>query len=69
MSDGIKVTILEDGTIRLETDAISPAQHLSAEQLVSTISRLSGGEVTITKKRAHGAHVHVHGQQQESEGA
>lgn len=57
MSDAIKVEILDDGTIKIETDPISPANHLSAEQLLDAISRLSGGEVTKTKKHSHG-HVH-----------
>ncbi len=63
--DGIKVTILQDGTIKVETDPISQANHLSAEQLLDAISRLSGGEVTTTRKhshaRVHGAHTHEHG--------
>ena len=63
MADSIKVEILADGTIKVETDPISPANHLSAEQLVDAISRLTGGEVTKTKKHSHvhGAHArHVH---------
>ncbi len=63
--DGIKVTILQDGTIKIETDPISPANHLSAQQLLDAISRLSGGEVTKTRKHSrahvHGAHRHEHG--------
>ncbi len=63
--DGIKITILQDGTIKVETDPIYQANHLSAEQLLDAISRLSGGEVTKTKKQSHahmhGAHTHEHG--------
>ncbi len=62
--DGIKVTILQDGTIKIETDTVSRPNHLSAEHLLDAISRLSGGEVTKTKKHlhahVHGAHTHEH---------
>ena len=41
--DSIKVAILEDGTIRVETDQISPAAHVSAEQLLDTIHAAHAG--------------------------
>jgi len=63
--DRIKVTILQDGTIKIETDPISQANHLSAEHLLDAISRFSGGEVTKTKKHSrahvHEAHTQEHG--------
>jgi hypothetical protein len=67
MGDAIKVRILEDGTIKIETDPISPANHLSAEQLVDAISRLAGGEVTTTKKHSH-THTHVKHTQDQGHG-
>ncbi len=63
--DAIKVTILQDGTIKVETDPISQANHLSAEQLLDAISRLSGGEVTKTKKHSR---AHVHGERSHEHG-
>ena len=56
--DKIEIEILDDGTIRLETDTISPANHLSADQFLKEIERLTGGTTTKTKNR-HG-HVHHH---------
>lgn len=61
--DIIKVTITEDGLVKLETDQISNANHLTAERLVRGIAQVAGG-VTSKKQRvkhthgAHGTHVH-----------
>lgn len=56
IEDKIEIEILDDGTIRLETDTISPANHLSADQFLKEIERLTGGTTTKTKNR----HRHVH---------
>lgn len=48
--DAIKVEILEDGTISVETDAISGVNHLSADQLLSHLAKLAGGAVTRAKR-------------------
>lgn len=55
--DEIKIDILPDGTIRFETDAISPASHHNAEEFLKFIEQMSGGATEI--KRKHG-HVHTH---------
>jgi hypothetical protein len=31
--DELHVTIIEDGRVRLETDTVSPANHLGADEL------------------------------------
>ena len=63
--DSIAITILDDGTIRVETDQISPANHLSADQFLKEIERLAGGEITKTKNRHGHQHVitHTHAKQ------
>ena len=50
MADQIKIKILADGTIRVETDKISGANHLNCEQFLREISKLAGGEITIKSK-------------------
>lgn len=58
MNDTLKMIILEDGTIRTDTDRVSAPNHQSAEAFLSDITRATGGEATRTRK-AHG-HVHQH---------
>lgn len=55
--DEITITILEDGTIRMETDNISGPNHLNAEQFLAQVGRLAGGETKSTRKSA--AHTHA----------
>lgn len=49
--DTIKITILEDGTIRTETDTISAPNHKSAETFMAQTEKLAGGKVTTVDKR------------------
>ncbi len=57
-SDEIKITILADGTIKVETDGVGQANHLSADKLLATMARLAGGTTeTIRKPQAH-THAH-----------
>lgn len=58
--DTINIEILEDGTIKIEADKVSQANHLSAEQLLHETVKLAGGPSKVTKKQGH---VH-HGQKQ-----
>ena len=48
--DAINIKILDDGTIRVETDKISGPNHLGAEQFLREMSKLAGGTVEIKKK-------------------
>lgn len=63
--DNIKITILEDGTIKTETDKVSAPNHSNAENFLSNMAKMAGGE---TKRRrrgaaeAHGHHTHEHGE-------
>jgi hypothetical protein len=59
MSDKINITILEDGTITIETDSISPSNHVSADQFLEMVERLAGNK-TSEKAKAKGL-THKHG--------
>lgn len=61
MADKIKVTILEDGTIKTETDVVSAANHQNAEGFLRTVFSFAGGLFTRKMKHSHGAHSHSHG--------
>ena len=58
--DTLIIDILEDGTIRVETDQISPANHLNADQFLKFLAELAGGEVVKTKNRHAHTHHHAH---------
>ena len=63
--DRIKVSILKDGTIRVETDPISAPNHVNATALLKQIATLAGGEVTIEKRTDHHEHGHFHEHEEE----
>jgi hypothetical protein len=58
MADTIKIEILEDGTVRFETDKISGANHASADEFLAEVEILLGGKITIEHKKDR--HVYVH---------
>ena len=60
--DALAIEILDDGTIKISTDSISPANHLSADNFLKFISELVGGETTKTKNRHAHTHQHTHEQ-------
>ena len=59
MSDTIKWEILEDGTVSIETDAISGQNHLSADELLESLAGMLGGPEKIEERKGH-AHKHRH---------
>lgn len=62
MADIINFEILEDGTISMKTDEISLTNHMSADQLLADLEKLTGGNVQFkANPDAKGkAHVHSH---------
>lgn len=50
--DKMQIQVLDDGTISVKTDEISKEKHISADEFISMINNLMGGEVkkTPTKK-------------------
>ena len=57
MSDKMKIEILEDGTISVETDKISGTNHHSADDFLKEIKKLGGGSCETNKKKV--AHSHI----------
>ena len=50
--DKMQITILDDGTIKVETDKISPINHMTAESFLRNIAMASGGKQE--RKHKHG---------------
>ena len=60
-SDELLFEILEDGTIKMTSDQVGPANHKSADELLTFLAKLAGGDRTISKRREGHAHAHEHG--------
>ena len=62
--DTIQITVLEDGTIKLETDRVSGPNHLNAEGFIREVFKLAGGTGRRTLKTNaslhHALHQHTH---------
>jgi hypothetical protein len=58
--DKITIEILDDGTIKTSTDAISGANHMNAEQFLKEIGRLAGGSVKRILKVGASLHEAFH---------
>jgi len=50
--DTIKITVLEDGTIKAETDKISQVNHSTAEAFMRNLATAGGGQQV--RKHKHG---------------
>ena len=64
-TDVIHVEVLQDGTIKTETDSVSEANHSNAEDFLKEMFRLAGGASELEFKRpisveenSHGHHHH-----------
>lgn len=58
-SDTLKITILDDGTIKTVSDAVSAANHDNAERFLRAMAVLAGGK-TERKARTDKPHTHHH---------
>lgn len=58
--DNMIIEILEDGTIKTTTDAISGANHQNAEEFLKSMARLAGGETVRVKRNDRREHGHTH---------
>jgi methylmalonyl-CoA mutase cobalamin-binding subunit len=56
--DKFTVTVQDDGTIKVETDAIGMANHANAEEFMRFLARAMGGEVIRTKTGQTHSHAH-----------
>jgi hypothetical protein len=67
MAEGInqiRMRILEDGTISINTDAFTEEAHVTAEELINDTIKLAGGEHKIVERKTpdfHHHHSHDHG--------
>lgn len=62
-SDTIKITILDDGALKMETDSVSAPNHGNAEIFLKEIARLAGGTSEVKRKGKHShTHTHQHGE-------
>jgi len=57
----IKWKILEDGTVSIETDSLEGPNHLSADELLTQLAEVLGGEVTTKKKSRFHVHADLSG--------
>jgi hypothetical protein len=48
--DSMLITVLPDGTLKIESDRISDTNHMSAEAFLRDANKLMGGEVTRRRK-------------------
>jgi hypothetical protein len=62
--DELNIEILTNGDVKVTTDKISPANHMTAEGLIAFLSKLLGGE----SKRTRRNDVHHHGHEHHHEG-
>jgi hypothetical protein len=58
--DTMTIEILEDGTIRTTTDAVSGANHANAEQFLRWVAQQAAGETSRVKRNDAAAHSHAH---------
>lgn len=64
--DKLVIEILEDGTIKTTSDAVSAANHDNAEQFLRAMARLAGGEtMRETRKDIKEHHHHMHHTEEE----
>lgn len=60
MADKLIIEVLEDGTIKTTTDAVSAANHANAEGFLRQMATLAGGKSERTRRHGHGHHAHTH---------
>ena len=56
----LDIEILADGTIKTTTDPVSAANHASADEFLSELTKLTGGERSVSRRKGRGP-VHTHG--------
>ena len=57
--DTMSIEILEDGTVSVTTDKISDTNHVSADEFLAEVEKLTGG-ARHTEKRKNHYHTHAH---------
>lgn len=57
----IKIEILEDGTLKIETDKVGETVHKNAEDMLAFLAQELGGDVKAWNKHGHAHHGHGQG--------
>ena len=65
MADVIRVKILDEGSLKIETDKVSGANHTNAEGLLREMTKAMGGDIERVRKGSgnhthDGMHYHEH---------
>ena len=62
MKNDMDITILEDGTVRVQTGEVGGPEHLVAEKMLAWLAKELGGESTRVRRghTHHHHHEHVH---------
>ena len=60
MADSMQIEILADGTMKVTTDKVSMANHMSAEKFMKGVAEMLGGTVTKLKRKGRTSHTHSH---------
>ena len=58
MADTLEIEILPDGSLKILTEDVSSANHRNAEDLLSFMAKLSGGERKREKRKHEHGHTH-----------
>ena len=58
--DRMKVKILGDGVLSVDTDAISKTNHISADELIEMMEDFIGEIKEVEKKKVSHSHLHQH---------
>ena len=67
--DTMNIEILPDGSLKITTDVISPANHMTAEALLRGLPAACGGDQTRERRHTtHQAHTHTHIEEQRQTG-
>ncbi len=56
----IRMKILADGTVSVNTDAFEEEVHQQAEELINETFELLGGERNVVEKKDKHGHTHTH---------
>lgn len=56
----MEVEFLEDGRVKVDTGDMSGKNHRTADDFLSVLAYVCGGEVERKKKRGHSHHTHSH---------
>lgn len=56
----IRMKILKDGTISIDTDSFEEEVHQQADELINETCEMLGGERKVIDRKSGGQHTHTH---------